>query len=126
MKKEFFRATIIFLIFLVGFYILSASKRRSEDRIGTLAGNKIYSDYDINPPNYPTEYDDNPKYRNIYYISYANDKNYIPMVFNKDKTQVTIPLVFMYYNTDIPNETKNYTFVLTTSADDCTGNCIKL
>ena len=117
MKKEFYIASIIFLVFLIGFYILAVYKRRSEDRIGTLAANKIYNDPNINPLNYLDG--DNPKYRNIFYISYKNDKNYVQMTFNKDKTQVTLPLVFIYYNTEIPNETKNYTFVLT-SEDDCT------
>ncbi len=122
MKKEFYRATIIFIIFLIGFYLFTVHKRRSEERIGTIAANNIYMDHNINTQNYLDS--DNPKYRNVFYVSYKNDKDYVQMTFNKDRTQVTIPLVFVYYNTQIPNETKTYTFQL---VSNCTNSlCISL
>lgn len=126
MKKEFYKATIIFIVFLMGFYLFVVYKRRSEERIGTIAANNIYMDNNINTQNYLGS--DNPKYKNIFYISYKNDKNYTQMTFNKNRTRVTIPLVFVYHtNTQIPNETKTYTFQLVSSRDDCTDSlCIYL
>lgn len=49
MKKEFYIATIIFMIFIIGFYIYAIANRWGEERIGSLAANNIAMDTRFNP-----------------------------------------------------------------------------